>query len=138
MTSLTLTDDDCLNLRLALNATAIHWGERATDYRQQGDTEQAATCERIRSEYHRLWEAVNAAQEAHAAREAQMVWVDADAVSGAIEYLDLAHGDSNPDVNGVIARLAPRDAPCCQFHASGGDRALSCGGDRAFCDADNA
>jgi hypothetical protein len=109
LVALTLTDEDCLNVRMALNATAMHWGELATEARQKGDRDGADTCERIRSSYHRLWDAVNAAQEAHAAREAQMVWVDADAVSGAIEYLDLAHGDSNPDVNAVIARLAPRD-----------------------------
>jgi hypothetical protein len=83
LVNLTLTDDDCLNVRMALNATAIHWGELATAARNEGDRIGAATCERIRSDYHRLWELVNAAQE------------------------------------------------CCAFHASGGDRELSCGGDTA-------
>jgi hypothetical protein len=69
LVNLTLTEEDCLNMRMALNATAIHWGERASAYRQQGDTEQAATCEQIRSEYHRLWEAVNVAQHSCASRE---------------------------------------------------------------------
>ena len=81
LVNLTLTDDDCLNVRMALNATAIHWGERATAARNEGDRIGADTCERIRSDYHRLWELVNAAQE------------------------------------------------CCAFHASGGSRELSCGGD---------
>ena len=83
LVTLTLTDDDCLNVRMALNATAMHWGELATAARNEGDREGADTCERIRSDYHRLWDLVNAAQE------------------------------------------------CCAFHASGGDRALSCGGDTA-------
>ena len=83
LVNLTLTDDDCLNVRMALNATAMHWGELATVARNEGDRIGADTCERIRSDYHRLWELVNAAQE------------------------------------------------CCAFHASGGDRALSCGGDTA-------
>jgi hypothetical protein len=65
--------------------------------RNEGRKVDADTCERIRSGYHRLWEAVNAAQEA--APDARLAWFD--------------------------------DAPCCQFHASGGDRALSCGGDTA-------
>jgi hypothetical protein len=67
LVTLTLTDDDCLNVRMALNATAMHWGELATAARNEGDREGADTCERIRSDYHRLWEAVNVAQEAPAA-----------------------------------------------------------------------
>ena len=109
LVTLVLTDDDCLNVRMALNATAMHWGELATEARQKGEQVDADTCERIRSDYHRLWDAVNAAQETakSAAPDARLAWFDADAVSGAIEYLDLAHGDSNPDVNAVIARLRP-------------------------------
>jgi hypothetical protein len=61
--NLTLTDHDCLNMRLALNAAAMEWGDKARAYRRLGDAEQAATCELIRSEYHRLWELVNVAQE---------------------------------------------------------------------------
>jgi hypothetical protein len=64
LVTLTLTDDDCLDVRMALNATAMHWGELATEARQKGEQVNAATCERIRSDYHRLWDAVNAAQEA--------------------------------------------------------------------------
>ena len=63
LVNLTLTDDDCLNVRMALNATAMHWGELATAARNEGDRIGADTCERIRSDYHRLWELVNAAQE---------------------------------------------------------------------------
>jgi hypothetical protein len=62
--NLTLTEADCLNMRLALNAAAIHWGEKATDYRKAGNDHEAATCERIRTEFHQLWDAVNVAQEA--------------------------------------------------------------------------
>jgi hypothetical protein len=64
LVTLTLTDDDCLNVRMALNATAIHWGEVATAARNEGRQIDADTCERIRSDYHRLWDAVNVAQEA--------------------------------------------------------------------------
>ena len=63
LVTLTLTDDDCLNVRMALNATAMHWGELATEARQKGDKVDADTCERIRSDYHRLWDMVNEAQE---------------------------------------------------------------------------
>ena len=107
LVNLTLTDDDCLNVRMALNATAMHWGELATVARNEGDRIGADTCERIRSDYHRLWELVNAAQEAaaKAAPDARLAWFDADAVNAAVEYLDLAHGDSNPDVNGIVWRL---------------------------------
>jgi hypothetical protein len=101
LVTLTLTDEECLDVRMALNATAIHWGEMATVARNEGRKVDADTCERIRSGYHRLWEAVNVAQEAaaKAAPDARLAWFDA--------------------------------APCCQFHASGGGRALSCGGDVA-------
>jgi hypothetical protein len=64
LVTLTLTEADCLNMRMALNATAIHWGEVATAARNDGRQIDADTCERIRSDYHRLWELVNVAQEA--------------------------------------------------------------------------
>jgi hypothetical protein len=64
LVNLTLTEADCLNIRMALNAAAIHWGEVATAARNEGRPVDADTCERIRTEYHQLWEAVNAAQEA--------------------------------------------------------------------------
>jgi hypothetical protein len=44
-----------------------------------------------------------------AAPDARLAWFEPDAVSAAIEYLDLAHGDSNPAVNDVIARLSRHD-----------------------------
>ena len=64
LVKLELTDTDCLSLRLALNAAAMQWGDKASEARKAGDDVDAATCERIRSDYHRLWELVNAAQEA--------------------------------------------------------------------------
>jgi hypothetical protein len=78
LVTLTLTDDDCLNVRMALNATAIEWGYKASAHRAKGEDVDAATCERIRSQYHRLWEAVNVAQEAadKAAPDARLAWFD--------------------------------------------------------------
>lgn len=64
LVTLTLTDNDCLSLRLALNATAMEWGDKASAARHAGNDLDARTCESIRSDYHRLWEAVNVAQEA--------------------------------------------------------------------------
>ena len=64
LVTLTLTDDDCLNVRLALNATAMEWGDKASAHRASGAEFDARVCEQIRSEYHRLWELVNVAQEA--------------------------------------------------------------------------
>jgi len=64
LVKLELTDTDCLSLRLALNATAMEWGDKASAARKAGDDVDAATCERIRSDYHRLWNVVNEAQEA--------------------------------------------------------------------------
>jgi hypothetical protein len=64
LVTLTLTDSDCLNMRMALIATAMHWGDVASAHRAAGDDVDAATCERIRADYHRLWDMVNAAQEA--------------------------------------------------------------------------
>jgi hypothetical protein len=70
LVTLTLTDSDCLSLRLALNAHAMHWGEVASAHRAKGEDVDAATCERIRSDYHRLWDTVNAAQEANGRAQA--------------------------------------------------------------------
>jgi hypothetical protein len=61
LVTLTLTDSECLNMRFALNAAAMEWGEKARAARNDED---AATCERIREDYGRLWDMVNAAQEA--------------------------------------------------------------------------
>jgi hypothetical protein len=102
LVKLELTDTDCLSLRLALNATAMEWGDKACAARKAGEDVDAATCERIRSDYHRLWDVVNEAQEA----------------PGRVQ-------------DWTYRRAAP-PATCCQFHASGGGRALSCGGDTAI------
>jgi hypothetical protein len=64
LVKLELTDTDCLSLRLALNATAMEWGDKASAARKAGNDVDAATMERIRSDYHRLWDMVNVAQEA--------------------------------------------------------------------------
>jgi hypothetical protein len=98
LVTLVLTDTDCLSLRLALNATAMEWGDKASAARKAGDDVEARTCESIRSDYHRLWDMVNVAQEA------------------------------GGRVHDWTARRA---ADCCQFHSSGGDLSLSCGGDTA-------
>jgi hypothetical protein len=60
--TLTLSDDDCLNMRLALNMTACEWGDKAMEHRQRGEPVDADTCERLRAKYHALWERVHAAQ----------------------------------------------------------------------------
>jgi hypothetical protein len=84
LVTLVLTDTDCLSLRLALNAHAMEWGEKASAARKEGNEEDAATCERVRSDYHRLWDLVNVAQEAGgrepdwlARREAEMAILNA-------------------------------------------------------------
>jgi len=64
LVKLELTDTDCLNMRLALNAHAMEWGDKASAARNAGEDQDAATCERIRADYHRLWDMVNEAQEA--------------------------------------------------------------------------
>jgi hypothetical protein len=90
LVTLVLTDTDCLNVRLAVNAAAILWGDKASAHRERGEDFDARVCENIRSEYHRLWDAVNAAQEAAAkaapdADEAYRVWEEA-CESEAIPY----------------------------------------------------
>jgi hypothetical protein len=86
LVTLTLTDSDCLNMRLALNAAAMDWGDKASAHRERGEDFDARVCENIRSEYHRLWDAVNAAQEAAPdADEAYRVWEEA-CESEAIPY----------------------------------------------------
>jgi hypothetical protein len=64
LVKLALTDDECLSVRMALNECSMAWGERASVARNAGNDEEAATCERIRSGYGRLWDMVNEAQEA--------------------------------------------------------------------------
>jgi hypothetical protein len=57
-----LTEQEALDVRMALNATSIHWGEKAQAYRDAGELVHAATCERIRAGYSALWTRVEAAQ----------------------------------------------------------------------------
>jgi hypothetical protein len=82
LVTLTLTDGEAIDMRLALNAASTEWGVKAEAARKLGDHNGAGTCERIRASYGALWEKVAAAQH-----------------------------------------------DCCEFHASGGSRAFSCGGD---------
>jgi hypothetical protein len=112
LVNLSLTDSECLNLRFALNAAAMEWGDKARAARGAGEDVDAATCERIRSDYHRLWDMVNEAQEAPGRVQDWLYRREA------------------------ASRAAP--AICCQFHMSGGDRVLSCGGDSEAAARDEA
>jgi hypothetical protein len=64
LVKLSLTDSECLSVRMALNECAIAWGDKASAARKAGNEEDAATCERIRADYGRLWNMVSVAQEA--------------------------------------------------------------------------
>jgi hypothetical protein len=64
LVKLELTDTECLSVRMALNECAMAWGDKASAARNAGNDEDAATCERIRADYGRLWNMVNVAQEA--------------------------------------------------------------------------
>ena len=80
--TLTLTVGEAIDVRMALNAAAMQWGDLARASREAGNVQEAETRERIRASYGALWDKIAAAQ-----------------------------------------------ADCCAFHASGGSRAFSCGGD---------
>jgi hypothetical protein len=60
--TLTLSEDDCLNMRLALNMTACEWADKSLGHIQAGESDDAATCQRLRAKYHALWERVHDAQ----------------------------------------------------------------------------
>jgi|HubBroStandDraft_4_1064222.scaffolds.fasta_scaffold13930_8 hypothetical protein len=64
LVKLELTDTECLSVRMALNECGMAWGDKASAARNAGNDEDAATCERIRADYGRLWDMVNEAQEA--------------------------------------------------------------------------
>jgi hypothetical protein len=139
LVTLTLTDSDCLSLRCALNATAMEWGDKASAARKAGDDVDAATCERIRSDYHRLWDVVNEAQEARGrvkdwiyrqpSPDARLAWFDDGAHTGAWPDSDIDASALPGRAPGTFFREAAPPATCCQFHMSGGERDLSCGGD---------
>jgi hypothetical protein len=74
LVNLTLTDDEALDMRMALNAAAISWGERATAARNAGNRQEADTCERIREGLGKLWERVQVAQDG-AAFDAGAAWL---------------------------------------------------------------
>ena len=52
----TLTDDEALDVRMALNAAAMSWGDRAREARERGEVQAALSCERIRAELGALWD----------------------------------------------------------------------------------
>lgn len=64
LVTLTLTDGECLTVRMALNAAGIEWGNKAAAARAAGDDVDADTCERLRADHGRLWELVQGAQQA--------------------------------------------------------------------------
>ena len=73
--TLTLSDDDCLNMRLALNMTACEWGDKAMEHRPAWRTLDADTCQRLRAKYHALWERVHDAQRlAEGANAMRRLW----------------------------------------------------------------
>jgi hypothetical protein len=118
LVTLTLTDDDCLNVRLALNATAMEWGDKASAHRASGAEFDARVCEEIRSEYHRLWEAVNVAQEAPEAPGAQeAVNAAQEAVNVAQEALNAAQEALNAAQEAVnMAQEAVNDGAAPPVH----------------------
>lgn len=64
LVTLTLTDGECLTVRMALNAVGMEWGNKAAAARAAGDGDDADTCERLREDHSRLWVLVQGAQEA--------------------------------------------------------------------------
>ena len=58
----TLTDDEALDVRMALNAAAMSWGDRAREARERGEVQAALSCERIRAELGALWDRLYVAE----------------------------------------------------------------------------
>ena len=63
LVTLTLTDDEALDVRMALNAASVAWGEKAQLARASGNRQEAESCEAIRAGYGALWERVQMAQD---------------------------------------------------------------------------
>ena len=63
LVTLTLTDDECLDVRMALNSASMEWGERAEAARKLGNRQEAQSCEDIRAGYGALWVKVQTAQD---------------------------------------------------------------------------
>jgi hypothetical protein len=63
LVTLTLTADEALDVRMALNAASMSWGERASAAREAGNYQEALSCEDIRAGYGKLWARVQMAQD---------------------------------------------------------------------------
>jgi hypothetical protein len=122
--TLTLTADDCLNLRLALNLTACHWGDKATAHLAADELADFDTCQRLRTKYHELWERVAAAQRL----------AEAEARADNDMFASEAREATRPGDRAVAQWFADDAAAagCCRFHSTGGNAGLSCGGDEAL------
>lgn len=121
--TLTLTDDECLDVRMALNATSSFWGEKATAARNEGNDVDAATCERIRAKYGQLWERVHNAQRL------------AKAEARADDMFASEAREATRPGDRAVAQWFASDAAaagCCRYHSTGGNAGLSCGGDEAL------
>jgi hypothetical protein len=62
LVTFTMTDGEALDVRMALNAAAMDWGDRARDARERGKVQAAQSCERIRAEYGALWDRLYVAE----------------------------------------------------------------------------
>jgi hypothetical protein len=54
--TLTMTDSEALDVRMALNMASSHWGDEATKARKAGNAQEAQSCEDIRAGYGALWD----------------------------------------------------------------------------------
>lgn len=120
---LTLSEEEALSVRLALNLTACEWGDKALAHIQAGEAEDAATCQRLRAKYHELWERVHSAQRL------------AEAEARADDMFASEAREATRPGDRAVAQWFADDAAaagCCRFHSTGGNRALSCGGDEAL------
>jgi hypothetical protein len=63
LVTLVLTDDECLDVRMALNGASMEWGAKAEAARKLGSHQEAQSCESIRAGYGCLWEKVQTAQD---------------------------------------------------------------------------
>jgi hypothetical protein len=67
--TITLSEDEALSVRLALNLTACEWADKAMAHDAAGERDDYDTCQRLRAKYHALWERVHDAQRAAEAAE---------------------------------------------------------------------
>ena len=62
--TITLSEEEALSVRLALNLTACEWADKAMEHEARGERDDYDTCQRLRAKYHALWERVHDAQRA--------------------------------------------------------------------------